>query len=216
MDGYGIQIVRVYGSSEAPNATGSLPSDSRESRLADDGAPTPGLEVRVGSSEHVQEGMLRGPGVFLGYIDAEDNEAAFEGEWYRTGDLIELANGRVTVVGRLKEVVNRNGLKVSLTEIETALAGFTLAEEFSAFGLPDGATGERLAVAVLPKGGAEVTLDGVIGYLRSVGIPARKLPEQLVIWDEPLPRTASGKVIRSQLVMDVASKRSFLADRLQS
>jgi acyl-CoA synthetase (AMP-forming)/AMP-acid ligase II len=216
MDGYGIQIVRVYGSSEAPNATGSLPTDSRESRLADDGAPTPGLEVRVGSSEHPQEGMLRGPGLFLGYIDAEDNEAAFDGDWYRTGDLIELANGRVTVVGRLKEVVNRNGLKVSLTEIEAALAGYPAAAEFSTFGLPDRSTGERLAVAVVPKSGAEVTLEGVLGYLRSVGIPARKLPEQLVIWDEPLPRTASGKVIRSRLVIDFGSKRSMLVDRLQS
>ncbi len=167
----------------------------------------PGSEVRVGSAEHAQEGMLRGPSVFLGYVGAEDNAAAFEGDWYRSGDMVEVHGGRLSVTGRLKEVVNRNGLKISLAEVDAALSGLTGAIEHAAFGLPDESTGERLVVAVRPEIGAVVTLDDVVSHLVGRGVATRKLPEQLVTWDGPLPRTASGKVVRSRLVMESAGKR---------
>ena len=121
-DAFGIEIARVYGSSEASCATGSVPEDDREHRLADDGVLMPGTEVRIGSANSPQEGLLRGPCVMLGYVDPDDDAAAFEDGWFRTGDLVEVHDGRLTVVGRLKEVVNRNGLKISLTEIDAALA----------------------------------------------------------------------------------------------
>ena len=215
MDDYGMNVARVYGSSEAPNASGSMPSDARELRLTDDGALMPGTEVRVGSREHPQEGMVRGPGVFLGYLDEADQRAAFEGDWYRTGDLVEVSGGRLTVVGRLKEVVNRNGFKISLAEIDAAMLGMTGLEEVASFALPDAATGERLALAILPSKGSVVDYEDVTAHLRSAGVATRRLPEELVIWDEPLPRTTSGKIIRSRLVMDAPSKRSILVPRLQ-
>jgi acyl-CoA synthetase (AMP-forming)/AMP-acid ligase II len=219
-DAFGIGIARVYGSSEAPNFSGSLPADDREARLSDDGALMPGSEVRVGSREHPREGLLRGPGVFLGYLDPGDNAGAFEGDWYRSGDQVELSSarggqGRLTVVGRLKEVVSRNGLKISLPEADAALAGLPGAVEWSSFGLPDPETGERLAVAVQPAGGAALTLDDVVAHLLAAGVARRKLPEQLVRWDGPLPRTASGKVVRSRLAMESPAKDSDLAPRLR-
>jgi len=215
-DAFGIEIARVYGSSEAPCATGSLPDDDRENRLADDGALMPGTEVRVGSSSHPHEGLLRGPGLFLGYVDAADNAAAFEDGWFRTGDLVELTSGRLTVVGRLKEVVNRNGLKISLSEIDGALASMPGLVEHACFAVPDSATGERLAVAVLPEAGVTVTLEGVVAHLLAAGVAQRKLPEQLVVWDEALPRTPSGKVIRSRLRMDAPAKPAQLVKRLRT
>jgi acyl-CoA synthetase (AMP-forming)/AMP-acid ligase II len=125
-ESFGIKIARVYGSSEAPNFTGSLPTDDRDARLSDDGALMPGSEVRVGSSGHPREGMLRGPSLFLGYLEPADNASAFEGGWYRTGDQVEMSSasngqGRLTVVGRLTEVVNRNGRKISFPEADAAL-----------------------------------------------------------------------------------------------
>jgi acyl-CoA synthetase (AMP-forming)/AMP-acid ligase II len=210
-DAFGIEIARVYGSSEAPNFTGSIPGDERERRLADDGALMPGSEVRVGSANHDHEGLLRGPGLFLGYVDPRDNAAAFEDGWYRTGDLVELDDGRLTVVGRLQEVVNRNGLKISLHEIDGALAGLPGVLECASFGLPDPATGERLAVAVLPDEGPAPTLEDVVAHLTARGLARRKLPEQLVLWDGPLPRTASGKVVRARLVMESTGRPSHLA-----
>ena len=215
-DAYGIEVARVYGSSEAPNSTGSVPADGRATRLADDGALMPGTEVRVGSSEHPQEGLLRGPALFLGYADPADNEAAFEDGWFRTGDAVEVTDDRLTVVGRLKEIVNRNGLKISLAEVEGALARLPQVSEYACFGLPDEATGERLVVAVRPDAGSEPTLAGVIEHLRAQGVASRKLPEQLVVWREPLPRTASGKVVRSRLVRESADKVTMVAERLRS
>ncbi|HZQ59432.1 MAG TPA: AMP-binding protein [Acidimicrobiales bacterium] len=215
IDVFGIDIARVYGSSEAPNFSGSTPDDDRDRRLSDDGALMPGSEVRVGSAAHPQEGLLRGPGVFLGYVDAEDNAAAFDADWYRTGDLVDVHGGRLTVIGRLKEVVNRNGLKISLSEVDAALAGLPGAIEHAAFAMPDPATGERLVVAVVPEAGAAVTLDDVVSYLVGKGTARRKLPEEVVVWEGALPRTASGKVVRSRLVMDAPAKRSDRAARLQ-
>jgi acyl-CoA synthetase (AMP-forming)/AMP-acid ligase II len=215
MDDYGVKVARVYGSSEAPNASGSMPDDVRELRLTDDGALMPGTEIRVGSQEHPQEGLVRGPGVFLGYLNEADNGLAFEGDWYRTGDLVEVSEGRLTVVGRLKEVVNRNGFKISLAEIDAAMFGMTGLEEAASFALPDAATGERLALAIVPSEGAVLGLEDVAAHLRSTGVATRRLPEELVIWDEPLPRTASGKIVRSRLVMDAPSKSSIVAPRLR-
>jgi acyl-CoA synthetase (AMP-forming)/AMP-acid ligase II len=215
-DRFGIEVARVYGSSEAPNSTGSLPEDPRAWRLGDDGALMPGTEVRVGSFEHEQEGLLRGPAVFLGYADPADNDGAFEDGWYRTGDAVEIHQGRLTVVGRLKEVVNRNGLKIAPAEIDGGLAGLGHVVEYATFGLPDPETGERLVVALRPEAGVRITLDEVCTHLRNEGIATRKLPEQLVVWDEPLPRTASGKVVRTQLAMASAAKASDYAERLRT
>jgi acyl-CoA synthetase (AMP-forming)/AMP-acid ligase II len=208
-DAFGMHVARVYGSSEAPCATGSVPEDDRERGLADDGMLMPGTEVRVGSAENPKEGMLRGPSLFLGYVDDDDNAVAFEDGWYRTGDLVELNGGRLTVVGRLQEVVNRNGLKISLGEIDAALAGLPGVREYACYSVPDPTTGERLAVALRPEPGERVTLDDVAGHLLRGGIARRKLPEQLVIWDDPLPRTPSGKVVRSRLGMEASAAQSF-------
>jgi acyl-CoA synthetase (AMP-forming)/AMP-acid ligase II len=166
----------------------------------------PGTEVRIGSTASPAEGLLRGPNLFLGYLDEADDRESFEDGWYRTGDLVELHDGRLTVVGRLKEVVNRSGLKISLGEIDAALAGLPGAHEHACFAVPDPGTGERLAVAIRPEAGARVDLATVAGYLERRGIARRKLPEQLVTWDEPLPRTPSGKVVRSRLVMEAPGR----------
>ena len=213
-DRFGIEVARVYGSSEAPNSTGSLPEDPRARRLADDGALMPGTEVRVGSLTHPHEGLLRGPAVFLGYIDAAHNAESFEEGWYRTGDAVELHQGRLTVVGRIKDAVNRNGLKISPGEIDAALATLGHTVEYSCFGVPDAETGERLAVALRPHPGGAVSLGDVCAHLRAQGIATRKLPEQLAVWDEPLPRTASGKIVRSRLVVESPAKHNEYADRL--
>jgi acyl-CoA synthetase (AMP-forming)/AMP-acid ligase II len=216
MKQYGIDVIRVYGSSEAPNVTGRLSLEDVGGPLGDDGALMPGSEVRVGSPAHPQEGLLRGPGVMLGYLHEVDNDDSYEGEWFRSGDLVEVADDRLTVVGRLKEVVNRNGFKISLNEIDAALVDCPGLREWASFGLPDRATGEHLAVAIFPEDGVDVTLGDLLDHLRAGGLSTRKLPEEVVVWDEALPRTASGKVVRSRLTMEASSKRSMFVDRLQT
>jgi acyl-CoA synthetase (AMP-forming)/AMP-acid ligase II len=198
-DQFGIDVARVYGSTEAPNFSGSNPTDPRDVRLADDGQLQPGSEARIGSSGHPKEGLIRGPGVCLGYVEESDSAEAFEDGWFRTGDLFEVRDGRLTVMGRLKEIVNRNGLKISLAEIDAALSDLRGAKESAGFAVPDTTTGERLAVAVVAMPGAMVTLDDVVDHLLERGVARRKLPEQLVVHQDALPRTTSGKVIRARL-----------------
>ena len=84
----------------------------------------------------------------MGYADAAHNVDAFEDGWFRTGDAVEMHDRRLTVVGRIKDVVNRNGLKFSPSEIDVALARMPGVVEYASFGVPDPETGEGLAIAV--------------------------------------------------------------------
>jgi acyl-CoA synthetase (AMP-forming)/AMP-acid ligase II len=215
MTRYGITPVRVYGSSEVPVATTTMPQDKGDARVVDDGACVGGTEVRILGGD-TGEIMVRGPMRFLGYGDAEDNRDSFtEGGWYRTGDLGRFENGRLTITGRLKEVVSRKGLKISLPEIDEIARDLPHAEEVAAFGVPDPETGERLALAVHVQDSGSISFDSVVGWLLDSGLAKWKLPEQVVVWDRPLPRTATGKIQRRLVASDPGPRRTLLAPRLR-
>lgn len=105
--GCGIPVVEGYGLTEttAP-ACGNRPGDIVPGSV---GLPLPGMSVRIDEGGEV---LVRGPGVFAGYTDAEETAAAFDGDWLRTGDLGVLDDsGRLTVTGRMKDVVVTSGGK---------------------------------------------------------------------------------------------------------
>ena len=192
---FGITPVRVYGSSETPCATTTAPSDRDAVRIADDGVCARGVELAT-DGPLPGELLVRGPMRFLGYLDATDNDEAFvAGGWFRTGDLGTVSQGRLTVTGRLKEIVSRKGMKISLAEVDEAAATLADVQEATCYGVPDSQTGERLVLAIRCSG-PHASFDAITGQLRSAGLAAWKLPEEIVFWDEPLPRTASGKVLR--------------------
>jgi acyl-CoA synthetase (AMP-forming)/AMP-acid ligase II len=212
---FGIRPVRIFGASEVPCATCTLPSDVGEARLADDGACARGTEVRI-AGRSPGEILVRGPMQFLGYLDDQHNREAFAaGGWYRTGDLGGFEDGRLTVSGRLKETVSRKGLKISLSEIDEISRELPGAEEVAAFGVPDPDTGERLALAVYATDPESVDFDSVVGWLLDSGLAKWKLPEQIVVWDGPLPRTASGKIQRRMIAVDAEQRRTLVAPRLR-
>ena len=195
--GFGIRVVRVYGSSEAPCSTGTRPDEPASVRLVDEGAPGPGVELRLDDSSG--ELLVRGPHVFCGYLDQGETEAALVDGWFRTGDVAELVEGRLRIVGRLKEVVSRNGRKISLAEVEHAFAAASGITECAAFAVPDDRTGERVAVAVHVEGAGRARRPNR-ARRHGGGRSARwKLPESVFGFDEPLPTTASGKVQRRHL-----------------
>jgi acyl-CoA synthetase (AMP-forming)/AMP-acid ligase II len=212
---YGITPVRVYGSSEVPCATITLPADQGEDRLGNDGACARGTEVRT-DGDLPGEILVRGPMRFLGYLDEEHNREAFAGDgWYRTGDLGRFEGGRLTVTGRLKETVARKGMKISLNEIDEVSRRLPHAEEVSAYGVPDPDTGERLVLALYTERPDAVDFDSVIGWLLDAGLAKWKLPEQIVLWDEPLPRTTSGKLQRRMIAVGAEDRPTLLAPRLR-
>jgi acyl-CoA synthetase (AMP-forming)/AMP-acid ligase II len=213
-DEFGIIVMRAYGSSEVPVSTSGLRTDPAQVRHADDGVPLAQVEVRVGSVGDPAECCIRGPHAFLGYTDAADDAAAFDEDWFRTGDIAELSAGRVRIVGRIKDIVIRNGLKIPAAEVEEAVAAIAGVRECAAYSVPDAATGERLAVAVVLAEAVELSLDGVAEALISAGLPKYKLPEELVFWDQPLPVNANGKVERKKLHENANGRPRLVADRV--
>lgn len=215
---YGIQPTRVYGSSEVPVHTASRDDDRLEDRLFDDGFPLAGSECRLGDAhEGGHELEVRGPNMFLGYLNDEDNSDAFRSGWFKTGDLVEISDGgRVRVLGRLKDVVARKGIKVSLTEVDDAALAISGAVEAACYGVPDDETGERVVLAVRAVEGADLSYEAVTAALLDAGLAKGKLPEEIVYWSEPLPRNASGKIVRSELASRGAPRQRDVAPRLSS
>jgi acyl-CoA synthetase (AMP-forming)/AMP-acid ligase II len=215
IDRFSIRPVRVYGSSEAPIHTASRAQDTLGECISTDGAPLPGAEIALGSGNDVAELRVRGPNLFQGYLNDVENELAFSDGWFCTGDKAEIEGGRLTIQGRLKEVVARKGLKISLPEIDDAVRGLPFAMESAAYAVPDSETGERLVLAVRTDTPSDVTYGSVSAFLLEVGLARWKLPEQIVTWDEPLPRTASGKILRDRLAAEGRTKRNLFAPRLR-
>jgi acyl-CoA synthetase (AMP-forming)/AMP-acid ligase II len=213
-DDFGIVVMRAYGSSEVPVSTSGLRTEPRNVRHADDGVALDDVDVRVGSVGDPTECCIRGPHAFLGYTDADDDAAAFDGEWFRTGDVAEVSNRRVRIVGRLKDIVIRNGLKIPAAEVEAAVARIAGVRECAAYSVADATTGERLAVAMLLDSDVELSLANVAEALVSAGLPKFKLPEELVFWDQHLPVNANGKVERNKLHDRSQGRPRALAPRL--
>jgi acyl-CoA synthetase (AMP-forming)/AMP-acid ligase II len=126
-------------------------------------------------------------------------DAATDG-WYRTGDLGRIdADGRVFVVGRLKELVNRGGLHVSPSEVETAVAGHPAVADSAVVATPDPVLGEAICACVVPApaGGPPPDLAALRSFLAPV-LARHKLPDELCLVDT-IPRTKIGKVDRPAL-----------------
>jgi acyl-CoA synthetase (AMP-forming)/AMP-acid ligase II len=216
IDRFGIKPTRVYGSSEVPTHTCSSDGDTLEQRLSDDGVPLSGSECRLGD-EYAEghELQVRGPNMFQGYLYPEDNEGAFVDGWFRTGDLVGQPEGRLRVLGRLKDVAVRKGLKISLAEVDDAALTLTGVIEAAAYSVPDEETGEHVTVALRLTEPRPVSYHEVVSQLLAYGLARGKLPEEVVVWDEPLPRNASGKILRARLREQQEAKWRDYAPRLR-
>ncbi len=217
---YGIVVLRAYGSSEAPVSTASARDEPEAVRLADDGSPLAGVEVRIGSKADPSECCLAGPHLFLGYVDPDDDAGAFDDaggddDWFPTGDLAELRDGRLKITGRIKDIVIRNGLNIPIAEIDGMVAALPGVVQCAGYGVADEATGERLAMAVRLASGASLEFDAMVEALVAAGAAKWKIPEELVTWDQPLPETASGKVQRNRLDEEGAGCPRVFAPRLR-
>jgi non-ribosomal peptide synthetase component E (peptide arylation enzyme) len=129
--------------------------------------------------------------------------------WYRTGDLGRIdEDGRLFVSGRLKEVVNRGGLKVSCAEVEMVLALHPSVAECAVVPAPDPVLGEAICacvVVVQQAASPAPTLDAVREFL-GAHLSRQKLPDQLCVLPS-LPRTPLGKLDRRALIAAVAEER---------
>jgi acyl-CoA synthetase (AMP-forming)/AMP-acid ligase II len=210
-------IVHAYGMTEAPFATSNDLMDSDDDLAYTDGIPVTGMQVRVVRSdgEPAQAGeegeiRLRGVNVCKGYIDAEQTAAAFdELGFFRTGDLGVLsASGRISVTGRIKDIIIRKGENISAKEIEDLLYTHPKIAAVAIIGLPDTERGERVCAVVQLKDPANTLEFGeIVEFLAAHKLMRQKIPEQLEILDS-LPRNeALNKIIKYQLRERFMDKR---------
>jgi cyclohexanecarboxylate-CoA ligase len=201
-------VVHGYGMTEVPMISNGSPHDTDEQLANTDGAPVEGADVRIVSLDGRpaaagEEGEVRvkGPMVFHGYTDSALNDQAFDADGYfRTGDLGRLlADGHLTLTGRLKDVIVRKGENISAKEIEDLLYTHPKVAEVAVIGLPDPERGERVCAVVQIADDAEpLDLDQVVTFCREAGLMTQKIPEQLEIRSE-WPRAGTGKIVKKTL-----------------
>lgn len=193
MTALGICVYRSYGSTEHPSVTASAVDDPPDKRLATDGCPLAGAEVRLDDRGEI---ATRGPDLFLGYTDADLTASVFDEDgWYRTGDVGTLdEDGYLTIRDRISDVIIRGGENISAQEVEDLLLGLPSVAEAVVVAVPDDRLGERAAALVRMLPGAPApSLDDVRAHLRAAGLSRQKWPESV---DEmtDFPRTPTGKV----------------------
>ncbi|WP_430785142.1 (2,3-dihydroxybenzoyl)adenylate synthase [Actinoplanes sp. G11-F43] len=155
--------------------------------------------AEVGPGE-VGELLTRGPYTIRGYYRAgEVNRSGFTGDgFYRTGDQVRrLPSGHLSVVGRIKDQINRGGEKIDATEVEGHLAAYPGVLAAALIGAPDRDLGER-PVAVLVCAGDPPTVRVLAAFLRDRGVAAYKHPDRVVA-APAMPLTAVGKIDKRAL-----------------
>ena len=140
--------------------------------------------------------VIQGPNVIQGYENnPEANASSFTNGWFRTGDQGFLdADGYLTLVARIKELINRGGEKISPREIDEVLMAHPDVAEAVAFGVPHRMWGEEVAAAVVLRDQSTCTDAELVSYCRD-RLAEFKCPKKIHI-TQTIPRTATGKIQR--------------------
>ena len=144
--------------------------------------------------------LVRGSGVFVGYLKRPELSDEDADGWFDTGDLAYVVDDRgfIRINGRSKDIIKRGGESVPVVEVEALLARHPAVAGVAIVGWPDDRLGERVCAFVVLRPGESLTLDTMREYLRSCRLTPQYWPERLEYVDD-LPRTASGKVQKFRL-----------------
>ncbi|WP_426572439.1 class I adenylate-forming enzyme family protein [Aquihabitans sp. McL0605] len=204
--GYGMTETNAYG----PGNSGI----DYESRPTSTGRSTPILEVEIRDPElhavpagELGEIWMKGPNVIRGYWNKPEAtaETIVDG-WLRTGDLGRMdAEGFVYIEDRAKDMILRGGENVYSAEVEAAIYEHPAVYEAAVFGLPHERLGEEVAVAIVPRDGQAIDTDELRTFLAERIAPF-KIPTQVFLFDEALPRNPAGKILKRQLRDDLTAQ----------
>ncbi|MBT4489290.1 MAG: acyl--CoA ligase [Rhodospirillaceae bacterium] len=193
----GCDITQLWGMTETQGGLYSRPGDGIDIAAASAGRPAPGAEARIADDGELQ---VRGSMLFPGYFDNPDaNAAAFtEDGWFRSGDLASQDGlGNIAITGRIKDIINRGGVKYNPREIEELLDSHPDISQAAIVPMPDEALGERACCFAVTTN-TDISLELLCDYLLGHGIAKTKLPERLVLVDE-MPLTPTRKIIKGRL-----------------
>ncbi len=198
----GIPVIEAYGMTEAAHqmASNPLPPGTRKPGSV---GPAAGPQITILDEDggmldcgEVGEVAIRGENVFGGYAgDPVASAAAFADGWFRTGDLGFLdENAHLHLHGRLKEIINRGGEKISPLEVDDVLLLHPTVAQAVTFGVADARLGEEVAAAVVLRSGASADERALQDFVAQTIAPF-KVPRTIVFLDE-IPTGATGKVQR--------------------
>jgi long-chain acyl-CoA synthetase len=200
-------LQNAYGMTETCSPTTLSPPGEELRRISSVGWPVPiadlrTVEVATGrecEAGEVGELWVYGPMVVPGYWANPEATAASMGDgWLRTGDLAKIdADGYVTIMDRLKDMINRGGEKIYCVEVEDVLCAHPGILEAAVVGVPDATYGEAVKACVVPRAGATVDSEDVRRWV-AVRLAKFKVPREVAVM-ETLPRNPNGKVIKSAL-----------------
>ena len=197
--GYGLTETNGYG----PGNTGP----DYMAKPSSTGRVVPIMGVKIvdpnGSEQpngEVGEVCLSGPMLIRGYWNRPEATAeSIRDGWLHTGDLGYLDDqGFLYVVDRIKDMVLRGGENVYCSEVEAAIFEHNDIHEVAVFGLPHERLGEEVVAALLPTPGKTIDIDELTAFLAERIAPF-KIPSQWFVRDEPLPRGATGKILKREI-----------------
>jgi len=195
-------LVEAYGMTEATHQMASNPLPPRPRKPGTVGvAAGPeiaimgerGALLRAGETGEI---VIRGPNVTRGYeANPKANAEAFTNGWFRTGDQGTMdAEGYISITGRLKEMINRGGEKVSPREIDEILMDHPAVGQVVCFGMPHAKLGEEVAACVVLREGVSATERELQAFVASRAAEY-KVPKKILFKDE-IPKGATGKLQR--------------------
>jgi oxalate---CoA ligase len=200
-DRLGAPVLEAYGMTEAAHQVASNPLPPLPHKPGTVG-PGAGISVIDKTGLHLAlntpgEVVVRGTNVMRGYRnDPEANAAAFIDGWFRTGDIGAIDNdGYLTLTGRIKDLINRGGEKISPAEVEAVLLEHPAVAEAAVFGVPDPKYVEEVVAAVVLRGAA--TAQELEVYCRT-RLADFEVPK-LIHFVSTIPKNAMGKVQRRDL-----------------
>ncbi len=199
---FGAPVLEAYGMTEASHQMSSSPLPPGDRKPGTVGKPT-GVEVAIMDMEgkgdllsvgSTGEVVIKGRNVMHGYNNNPDaNDEAFVNGWFRTGDQgVMDESGYLTLTGRIKELINRGGEKISPLEVDAVLLKHDAVAEAVCFAVPDEKYGEVVQAAVVLNGNTD---EAAIRQFCGEHLADFKVPDVVYIADS-LPRTATGKIQR--------------------
>ena len=209
---FGLPVLEAYGMTEASHQMSSNPLPPGNRVPGSVGMGT-GVSIAImdqGGTLQPSgirgEVVIQGPNVIRGYEDnPEANAISFTNGWFRTGDEgVVDSEGYLTLLGRIKEIINRSGEKISPQEIDEVLLSHPAVAEAVAFGVPNVTHGEEPSAAVVLR--SQATQSEIIRHCRD-HLADFKCPRVIHIVDE-IPRTATGKIQRRIVAEAIAGKPS--------
>jgi long-chain acyl-CoA synthetase len=198
----------AYGLTETSSVATALTGSDAKRKPWSVGPPVPTVEIRITGPDGAEapvgepgEVCVRGPVLMKGYWRKPDAtaEAIDADGWLHTGDIGFLDDeGYLTITDRLKDMIIRGGENIYCVEIENRLVEHPAIAEAAVIGVPHSELGEEVKAVVRIEPGEELTPDELRDWVRQE-LADFKVPAHVELWDEPLPRNASGKLLKNVL-----------------